>query len=374
MITIASWKSFGSTLTYISVYISLVKIPKHYKQQIITRKKHIYKVNNELRKYLKENDREIKLPVSYADLKHFSGSIAIRDKKGNDTLWEAALYPQNELAHIHDGLKQIYSILKTGGDTSVHEHLHVDRVDYCTFGNSNPFRIKIVNDFNDNYDYFYIKQADASRIYGLELEHILSPERINFFVDDYTLVEEHIAGIPGDQFIFSYIENPEFNKVRIAKEFVKFNERCIVRLLGDMRSYNYVFDITPDFEEVQFRIRAIDFDQQSYEGKKTLYLPQFFKENAVLVQLTLSLLSADNIRQYQKEERTLIARRSISAHHRLTHLVDVMDRDVISPEEKVIQLRKELAEHYNNPVFEGCNSMGAIVRTSLALLARDLSK
>jgi hypothetical protein len=135
-----------------------------------------------------------------------------------------------------------------------------------------------------------------------------------------------------------------------------------------------VFDITPDFEEVQFRIRAIDFDQQSYEGKKTLYLPQFFKENAVLVQLTLSLLSADNIRQYQKEERTLIARRSISAHHRLTHLVDVMDRDVISPEEKVIQLRKELAEHYNNPVFEGCNSMGAIVRTSLALLARDLSK
>jgi hypothetical protein len=351
-----------------------VKIPKHYRQQIITKKKHIYKVNDELREYLKENDREIKLPVSYVDLKHFNGSISIRDKKGNDTLWEAALYPQNELPHIHEGLKQIYSILKTGGDTSVHEHLHVNRVDYCTFGNSNPFRIKIVNDFNDNYDYFYIKQADASRIYGLELEHILSPERINFFVDDYTLVEEHIAGIPGDQFIYSYLDNPEFNKVRIAKEFVKFNERCIVRLLGDMRSYNYVFDITPDFEEVQFRIRAIDFDQQSYEGKKTLYLPQFFKENAVLVQLTLNLLSADNIRQYQKEERTLIARRSISAHHRLHHLIDVMDRDVISPKEKVVQLRKELAEHYQNDSFENCESMGAIVRNSLKLLTRDLSK
>lgn len=351
-----------------------MKIPKHYRQQIITKKKKIYKVNDELRKYLHENDREIKLPVSYADLRHFSGSISIRDKKGNDTLWEAAMYPQNELTHIHDGLKQIYSILKTGGDTSVHEHLHVDRVDYCTFGNSNPFRIKIVNDFNDNYDYFYIKQADASRIYGLELEHILSPERINYFVDDSTLVEEHIAGIPGDMFIYSYLENAEFNKVRIAKEFVKFNERCIVRLLGDMRSYNYVFDITPDFEEVQFRIRAIDFDQQSYEGKKTLYLPQFFKENAELVQLTLNLLSADNIRQYQKEERTLIARRSISAHQRLHYLIDVMDRDIISPKEKVIQLRKELAEHYKNNSFEDCNSMGAIVRNSLRLLTEDLSK
>ena len=351
-----------------------MKKPKHYRQQIITKKKKIYPINNELRKYLYENGREIKLPVSYTDLKHFSGAIAIRDKKGNDTLWEAALYPQTDLHHIHEGLKQIYSILKTGGDTSVHTNLHVERIDYCTFGNSNPFRIKIVNDFNDNYDYFYIKQADASRVYGLELEHILSPSRINYFVDEHTLIEEHIAGIPGDQFIISYIENPEFNKVRIAKEFVKFNERCFVRLLGDMRSYNYVFDITPDFEEVQFRIRPIDFDQQSYEGKKTLYLPQFFKENAVLVQLSLKLLSPETIRQYQKEERTLIARRSISSHFRLNHLIDVMDRDTVAPKEKVTQLAKELAEHYINNTFLDCFSMGEIVRNSLRVLREDFAE
>ena len=351
-----------------------MKIPKHYRQQIITKKKNIYKVNDELRQYLSANDREIKLPVSYTDLRHFNGSISIRDKNGNDTLWEAAMYPQNEITNIHNGLKQMYSILKTGGDTSVHAHLHVERVDYCTFGNSNPFRVKIVNNFNDNYDYFYVKQADASRIYGLELEDILSPARINYFVDDFTLVEEHIAGIPGDQFIYSYLDNPEFNKVRIAKEFVKFNERCIVRLLGDMRSYNYVFDITPDFEEVQFRIRAIDFDQQSYEGKRTLYMPQFFKENAVLVQLTLNKLSADNIRQYQKEERTLIARRSISSQARLNELIDIMERDTISLQDKVTQLRKELTVYYKNDSFKKCNSMGAIVRNSLRLLTEDLAK
>ena len=351
-----------------------MKKPKSYTQQIITKKKTIYPVSKELRQYLVANSREIKLPVSYSDLKHFNGSVSIRDKKGNDTLWESALYPQNEIVHIHEGLKQIYSILKSGGDASVHTHLHVERIDYCTFGNSNPFRIKIVNDFNDNYDYFYIKQADASRIYGLELEHILSPARINYFVDAHTLVEEHIAGIPGDQFIIFYLENKEFNKVRIAKEFVKFNERCFIRLLGDMRSYNYVFDITPDFEEVQFRIRPIDFDQQSYEGKKTLYLPQFFKENAVLVQLTMKLLSPETIRQYQKEERTLIARRSISAHHRLNNLIDVMDRDTISPKEKVIQLRKELAEHYSNVSFQDCTSMGELVRNCLRLLTEEIQQ
>jgi hypothetical protein len=348
-----------------------MKQPKSYQQQVISKKKNIYPVNEELRKYLAEYRREMKLPVSYADLKHFNGSISIRDKKGKETLWEAAMYPHGELPHIHDGLKQIYSILKTGGDQSVHTHLHVERIDYCTFGNSNPFRIKIVNDFNDNYDYFYVKQADASRVYGLELEHILSPARINYFVDNKTLIEEHIAGIPGDMFILSYLENPEFNKVRIAKEFVKFNERCFVRLLGDMRSYNYVFDITPDFEEVQFRIRPIDFDQQSYEGRKTLYLPQFFKENAVLVQLSLKLLTPETIRQYQKEERTLIARRSISSHFRLTHLIDVMDRDVIAPKDKVVMLRRELAEHYKNDSFLDCASMGEIVRNSLRVLTDE---
>ncbi len=364
----------GIYKTYFRIIFTFtsVKTPKHYSQQIITKKKTIYPVFAPLREYLEENRREISLPVTYADLRHFNGSISIRDKKGKDTLWEAAMYPQNEITLIHDGLKRIYSILKTGGDTSVHKHLHVERIDYCTFGNSNPFRIKIVNDFNDNYDYFYIKQADASRVYGLELEHILSPSRINYFVDRHTLVEEHIAGIPGDMFISYYLENPEFNKVRVAKEFVKFNERCFVRLLGDMRSYNYVFDITPDFEEVQFRIRAIDFDQQSYEGKKTLYLPQFFKENAILVQLTLQLLTKETIAQYQKEERTLIARRSISSHHRLNHLLEVMERDNVAPSEKIEQLGKELSTHFKNKTFLSVGSMGGLVRQMLHIITEDL--
>jgi len=214
-------------------------------QQKISKKKIIYRVCDDLRQYLLNHSREIDLPVSYDDLLHFSDVTAVYDKKGKDTLWQTAIYSHNDIDAIHEGLKQIYSILKTEGDSRVHKHLHVERVDYCTFGNSNPFRIKIVNNFNDNYDYFYIKQADASRIYGLELEHILSPSRINYFVSQSTLVEEHIAGVPGDLFIQFYLDNPEFNKVRIAKELVKFNERCFVRLLGDMRSYNYVFDITP---------------------------------------------------------------------------------------------------------------------------------
>jgi hypothetical protein len=333
----------------------------------ISKKKIIYGISAPLRSYLRTYDRERSLPVGYADLKRFENAMVVYDKYGKDSLWVSTMYSQSDTAELHQGLKEIYSILKTGGDRSVHEHLHIERVDFCTFGNSNPFRIKIVNNYNDVYDYFYIKQADASRIYGLELEHILSPSRINYFVDTLTLIEEHIAGIPGDVFIKLHLNNPEFNQKRIAKEFVKFNERSFIRLLGDMRAYNYVFDITPDFEDVQFRIRAIDFDQQSYEGRKNLYLPQFFKENAALVDLVKLHINQEVIKQYQSEERTLIARRIIASRDQIMALLGAMEHDEIAPQAKTDQLIEELSKHYETD-FSDCKSMGQVLRKCLNLL------
>ena len=94
----------------------------------------------------------------------------------------------------------------------------------------------------------------ANRNYGLELEHILSPNRINYLIHGNTLIEEHIVGIPADKFISQNMPQNRFNEVRLAKEFVKFKERCFVRLLGDMHSGNFVIDITPDFEKMQYRM------------------------------------------------------------------------------------------------------------------------
>jgi hypothetical protein len=98
--------------------------------------------------------------------------------------------------------------------------------------------VRIVNKLNDLFDYFYVKQADMSRIYGMELEHLLSPNKINYLVKGATLVEEHIQGIPGDSFIRNFLPARDYNPLRIAKEFIKFNERSLVQLLGDMRNDN----------------------------------------------------------------------------------------------------------------------------------------
>src|SRR5947209_10039955 len=114
-----------------------------------------------------------------------------------------------------------------------------------------------------------------------------------------------------------------------------------------MRSYNFVVNITPDIEDYQYRIRAIDFDQQSYEGRKNLYLPQFFKENHPLVDLSLKHLNKDSIEQYQAEERTLIAYRMAASRYRIMDLLNIMTKDRISTAEKQNQLKEELAEYLN---------------------------
>ena len=330
-----------------------------------SKKKPFYPINHSLRSYLKQHGREVILPVTYDDLARITYSVPLKDKNGKDTFWEKALYDMNEWEYLREGLINIYAILKTEGDTSFSKHLDVARIDYCAFGNSNPFRIRIVNKYNDNYDHFYIKLADSSRIYGLELEHILSPNRITYFTHYNTLVEEHIPGIPGDLFAQQYLDQPLTNKIRFAKEFVKFNERCFVRLLGDMRSYNFVVEVTPDIEDVQYRIRAIDFDQQSYEGRKNLYLPQYFKENNVLVNLALQYLNKDSIEQYQSEERTMMAFRVADSRYRLMELFNVMCKDAISTPDKMEQLKQELTAFFNNPQFLKCKTMGDVVKLNL---------
>ena len=333
-----------------------------------TQKKPNVAIRGELRDYLRQFRRERELPVSYARLRDFHEAIPLIDAEGRNTLWESVVYRAEEMPEINDALKRVYALLKVDGDFSVVQHLYIDRVDFCSFGNSMPFRIRIVNAYNDNQDYFYVKQGDASRVYGLELEHLLSPNRLNFLTHGETLVEEHIVGIPGDIFTERWLHNPELKPIRIAKELVKFNERCFVRLLGDMRSYNFVVVLTPDFEGWQVRIRAMDFDQQSYNARKNFYLPQFFKQNAPLVLYCQKLLNAKTALQYQREEQTLMLQRAELSPRRLNPLLAAMSADPIAPPEHVRQLAADLAEHYQSSRFLHCTGMGELVSESLAIL------
>lgn len=333
----------------------------------ISRKKIPYPISSALRAYMDKYGREITLPIEYKDLLRFEGQVTLYDKYKNDTLWVSLHYPQSEINDLYTGLKEIYAIMMSNGDLSVMEHLYVDRIDLCLYGNTKPFRVRIKNRINDNYDYFYVKNADASRICGLELEHLLSPNRISYKVYRNTLIEEHIAGIPGEQFIRNYIEKGGSleNEIRLAKEFVKFNERCFVRLLGDMHSSNFVIDITPDFEDIHYRIRAIDFDQQCYEPRRSVYLPQYYKQNQPIIAIGLRHITPETSRQYQKEERSMIASRIRYAHTQLDDLLEAMKLSTLSKPEYIIELRNELANYYKDERFLTAKNMGEVLAISI---------
>lgn len=340
---------------------------------LITKRKIGFKISPKLRKYLTKYQRERELPLKYSDLLRFVMRVPLYDKKGKDTLWESVYYPPSDIDEIYQNLKMIYADLKTDGNTSAIEHLVVDRVDICTYANTSPFRIRIINKVNDNYDYFYIKKADASRIYGLELEQLLSPNAVSYVTFGETLVEEHIAGITGDLFMENHLSDVNLNPIRLAKEFIKFNERCFVRLLGDMHSSNFVIIIIPDFEDFHYRIRAIDFDQQSYEASKSVYMPQYFKQNNAIIQLGMKYMTPESVRQYQIEERSMIANRVLAERVRLHDLLEVMKKDELSLPENLAQLKKELSQHYKNPQFLVCKSMGEVVELSLKMVASNHS-
>jgi len=169
-----------------------------------------------------------------------------------------------------------------------------------------------------------------------------------------------LLGVPGDVFLNKQLKDPQLNQVRIAKEFTKFNERCFIRLLGDMRSVNYVVDITPDFEEVQYRVRPIDFDQQSYERKGKIYLSYNFASNRNITRMSFKSLNRHTISQYAEEERSQMARRARVEIRRLTGLLRIMRKEELSPSHHVVGLREDLNDMHGTKLFSNCDTMGKL--------------
>ena len=125
----------------------------------------------------------------------------------------------------------------------------------------------------------------------------------------------------------------------------------MIRLLGDMRAYNYVVVPTHDFDQVVYKIRAIDFDQQCYEGKFKVYRPQFFKENYPMVEIVKNKLTANSVDQYKIEERSIVARRIISSGVRLQNLVTIMQQDHLTREDYLNNLCKEIYKFTKDKAF-----------------------
>ena len=109
----------------------------------ISKKKKSYRISEELFIYLEDFGRTAELPFVYQDLLRYNYSIQLSNKAGQDTLWETVFYTPQETEELNSRLVMTYAMMKVEGNMSLMEHLYVDRIDYCPFGNSRPFRIRI---------------------------------------------------------------------------------------------------------------------------------------------------------------------------------------------------------------------------------------
>ncbi len=322
--------------------------------------KEVYPVSTALQQYLQQYKKDTPLPIAYKELLHYEYTNAIKDKNGKHTHWERVVYNEKILVELKEKLLLLYAQLKNETE------IQIESIDFCEFANSMPFRINIITQ-NNVSDFFYIKLADASRIYGLLLEQLLTNNHINFLYHQNTLVEEHIEGVPGDDFLETVDELNKEEKKLLAAAFIRFNESCFARLLGDMRSYNFVVVRNPAAQN-PFTVKAIDFDQQCYEGKLNLYLPQFYKENFRYVQLATVMLGNEEIETIRGKERAAIARLVVKYHTVLSALLAVMKKEELSETYKVVSLCKELNQYHRSHDFSHCKTMGSLVQQQLQVL------
>jgi Zn-dependent peptidase ImmA (M78 family) len=82
----------------------------------------------------------------------------------------------------------------------------------------------------------------------------------------------------------------------------------------------------------------------------------------------MKYMTPESVKQYQIEERSLIAGRMKAEKVKLDHLLDCMKADVICIEENLVKLRKDLAKHYHNKEFLECKNMGEVVELSLKMV------
>ena len=102
-----------------------------------------------------------------------------------------------------------------------------------------------------------------------------------------------------------------------------------------------------------------------------MYQPQFFKENNQMVSLVSNRLDLSSVLQYQKEERSILAKRFMNTHARTEHLLKCMCEDEISLSENVTQLKEALYKYTFSSKFKKCESMGEILKTGFQFITKN---
>ena len=84
----------------------------------------------------------------------------------------------------------------------------------------------------------------------------------------------------------------------------------------------------------------------------------------------MKVLEPQTVKQYQIEERGLIARRLRYTGKQFLKLLKILTKDEISTPEKTIELKTGLSEFHHNKDFLACKTMGEVIQLNLKVQLR----
>jgi len=311
----------------------------------------------DLFKYLTQHHKASSLP-SYHDMRECVDYEREVDEE-DPGLEELFVVPESR-DEFHQAVRQVASHL-WGGEAhppELFQNLSVVSVHEYTYADHKPLRIEVMLPGAVTHT-FYAKPFNERRLYGLELEHLLSPYKYDYSVSGEAIFEDHIMGTDAKDFMEAYrgypYRNPDF-----AEEMLRLDFRTRAFLLGDMHDQNYIISQVESGDERAFVARPIDFDK--------LFLIRDLEGAGVIStkdrESVTELLGKGRCESVIGFERERMKRRFYENKARIRDLFNLIgqSQDCSS---SLPDLSMSLAQHYGSQDLYDADSMGELFRGHL---------
>jgi hypothetical protein len=214
-------------------------------------------IENRVAEYLKKYSNFANLP-EYTELRDgLEPKERIEMNHSDNSVITQLEIPYSLLKEKTNLVRSIASKLWGGNEKieRIFSEMEIDSIEEISYADTKPLKVTV--EFSGRLErVFYAKPFDERRLFGLELENLLSPYKYTYSVGDGAIYEDEIHGIEAME-----IDGETENDKNYLEEVVGLDYRCYVMLLGDMHDQNYIVSKNKAGEDLRYIVRPIDFDK-----------------------------------------------------------------------------------------------------------------
>ncbi len=308
--------------------------------------------------YLGNYCRFTNLP-SYKEIRE--GLISSRRKvfleHSDESYITPLIIPEEIIDEKSSIIKRVASHLWGGNDKveKLFKELEIKSIEEMSYADTKPLRIRL--NFSDKLEeVFYAKKFDERRLFGLELENLLSQYKYNYSASGGGIYEEEIKGVEA----IEIAENTRKERIYL-EELVKLDYRSFVMLLGDMHNQNYLISRIDYKNDKEYCARPIDFDKLFEVGE----LRNGFVLSLNQRKTAISKMGWERYRSIINLEREKMRKRYLENSARIISLLNIISSSD-SCNIRTENIRNSLIRYYSSekallPDFSKARNMGHLL-------------